>query len=139
MIYFLFLISLIILTFGIISVLSFIAGEKHLSEKKQEIHVINGDLIQKVKSEYLKFLLAVSKNNTKYLKLKCSADLFKKIDKKKKITEKILCIINTNIISFDGSYLQVEFISRSINTEIIKDICRLKILNNKIIFDQFVL
>jgi hypothetical protein len=119
-------VGFIVIAFCVISLLSMISEPKKTKDVKEDsnqLKVINNDMIDYIKSQYLKFSKAILLKNEKALQKLCTSSFLKTLNLKNTKAQKILCILSANVINIEKTYVEIEFICRSVSTELIYNRC----------------
>jgi len=134
----LFLIFFVILSFCVISLLSIVAKKNHQAkiQENQSISSIDGKLLKIMKTKYFQFIESIGKQDDNLFKSICSPSFYKnnKIDNIK--VNKLLFIVNSNVLNFKNNLIEIEFISRSINTEILYNKCEFLFTKNDFLLNN---
>lgn len=119
----LFIFLFIILAFCVVALLSVLSTKQASKTEISKITSINSEMIKKVKDQYINFLNAIRLKNNEILQTICTKEFYKTIELKKSFAEKVVCILNANVLQIIGNTIEIEFISRNINTEILQNKC----------------
>ncbi len=123
----------IVLAFTVLALLAVFSSDKKDEKKvmeKVKITSIDSSLIEVMKEKYIKFVHAIINKDSNALKTICTNKLMKNINLDESSGIKIICILNSNVLKIENNEIEVEFISRSINTEILYNKCTFFLLNN---------
>ena len=132
----LFIVFFIILCFCIISLLALFSRKRTEKKEKNSIKAIDSELIKIIKNVYFNFLKAVETKDEKKLKSLCTRDFLKTNQIENLVSNKILFILNSKVLKFDNNILEIEFVSRSINTEILYNKLEFVLLNDKFLVNN---
>lgn len=129
----------IAIVFGLITMMSLLSPTQEEIIKNNventEIKSVNTDLINIIKHKYIDLMNAIIKKKKDQIKKICTLSFQKKITSKTK-AEKILCIIQSNVLEVSSSKIKIEFISRGLNTEIFNNICEFILVNNNFLIND---
>lgn len=127
----------ILLAFAVLALLSILSSSSR--EKitlPSKITSVDSELIKNIKNKYHFFIEALLNKNSKFLKEICTTKFFKKLNLKTASCEKIACILSANVLKVDGVMVEIEFISRSIHTDILYNKCTFLLTNNSFKLDS---
>ena len=99
------------------------------SEEPLIIKSITSDLIEKIKKQYILFCEAICNKDMKLLKKVCTNDFTQALKIDMLSSEKIVCILEAKVLNLNKNEVEIHFISRNINTEIIENRCKFQLVS----------
>ncbi len=135
----LFIVFFMILASCVIALMSLLSYKSNKEKEELEMPVIisiDNEIVQTMKQIYFTFVEAIRLKNSKILKEICTAEFIKSINIKKASGSKIVCITSNKILSVNENTVEMEFFSRSINTEILYNKCKFILSNKKFKLDS---